>query len=89
MSKDLDLTLDDLAALHCFRRAYPSWWYKIGVCDLTWDFDCAPQAHSPEIKYVESGEWPDEAFSYDSEVSLRDAIGVVMKQIKDMETGKE
>jgi len=81
--KDLDITLDDLAALQCFRRKYPSWWYKIGVCDVSWDFDCAPQAHSYEMKLSKNpGDIWDAGFSYDSKISLHDAIGIVMKNIE-------
>jgi len=81
--KDLDIDLDDLAAIQCFRRKYPTWWYKIGVCDVSWDFDCAPQVCSPEIIHIINGDWKDECFSYDSSMSLHDAIGRVMKEIED------
>jgi|AKVG01.1.fsa_nt_gi hypothetical protein len=80
--KNLDLTLNDLAALQAFRKKYPTWWYKIGVCDLSWDFDCAPQGHSPEIKYIESGIWEDDAFMYDSYISLEDAIYNIIYMIE-------
>ena len=80
--KNLNLTLDDLEALECFLIKYPTWWYKIGVCDVSWDFDCAPQGHSPEIEYVENGTWEDNCFSYDSKESLLDAIEKVVDEIE-------
>lgn len=71
----------DLKALAEFKAKYPTWWWKIGYCGLTRDFDAAPQSHSPEITYIESGQWPDDAFSCDHEGSIADAIYDVMAQI--------
>lgn len=73
----------DVKALEEFCSKYPTWWYKIGVCDLTRDFDCAPQGNSPEIKYIESGLWVDDCFSCDHHGSIADAIYDVMGQIEE------
>lgn len=84
MYKNLELTTDDYSALRHFRSQYPTWWYKIGVCDVSWDFDCAPQARSLEIKYIESGQWPDRCFTCDSQISLAHAIYSVMGEIQEL-----
>lgn len=78
----LGLNIDDFQALQEFREKFPSWWYKIGVCDVSFDFDCAPQARSPEIKFIETMQWSDECFSCDSPESLKDAIYSVMGEIE-------
>lgn len=75
------MTKEDIAILELFIKQYPTWWWKIGWCDVTRDFDCAPQGHSPEIKYIESGIWPDDCFSCDHTGSIADAILNVMTQI--------
>ena len=72
----------DIKALNEFCNKYPTWWYKIGVCSLTRDFDCAPQGNSPEFEYIKKGIWEDDCFSCDSHGSVADAINNVMKQIK-------
>lgn len=76
------ITKEDMDALNKFISLYPTWWYKIGWCDLTRDFDCAPQGHSPEFQFIENGFWPDDCFSCDSTGSLADAIEQVMCDIE-------
>jgi len=76
------LTAEDLEAIALFEEKYPAWWWKIGVCSLTRDFDAAPEGHAPEIEYIEIGQWPDECFSCDHTGSVADAIHDVMAQIK-------
>jgi len=77
-----DLTLD-LPALQKFKEKYPTWWFRIGWCDLTRDFSCAPQSHSPEIDYIKyAGDVWDSGFHCDHEGSLSDAIYDVMDQIE-------
>lgn len=75
------MTQDDLIALHKFTEKYPTWWYKIGVCDLTRDFDCAPQGHSPEFEFIKDGCWPDDCFQCDHTGTVADAINQVMEGI--------
>lgn len=75
------LNADDLEALAYFLSLYPTWWYKIGVCAVSRDFDCAPQAHSPEIRFIENGQWPDNCFSCDHAGSVAAAIYDVLGQI--------
>ena len=76
------MTDEDLKALEEFTERYPTWWYKIGVCSLTRDFDCAPEGHSPEAKYIKVGNVWDNGFSCDHFGSLSDAIMDVMEQIE-------
>lgn len=76
------MTEDDLKALENFKAHYPTWWWKIGWCDVSRDFDAAPQGHSPEIKYIESGQWLDDAFMCDHPGTIADAIYDVMVQIR-------
>lgn len=74
---------EDLEALEAFREEYPTWWYKIGYCALSRDFDCGPQAHSPEMKLSKHvGDIWDTGFSCDSTGSFADAIREVMAEIK-------
>ncbi len=68
-------------ALAEFVSKYPTWWYTIGICDLTRDFTCAPQSHSPEAKYIQSGNEFDGGFSCDHYGTIDDAIYDVMAQI--------
>lgn len=77
------ITEKDLAALNIFLEKYPSWWYTIGVCDLSRDFTCGPQARSPEIKYAVIGNDFDDGFSSDSHGSIEDAIHTVMGLIEE------
>lgn len=78
----MQLTKDDLEALTVFTNIYPTWWWKLGWCDVSRDFDCAPQASSPEIELIEhSGDCWDAGFSCDSTGSFADAIKNVMRQI--------
>lgn len=77
------ITEEDISTLRTFTEIYPTWWYKIGMCTVTRDFDCAPQAGSPEIEFIELGLWPDDAFRCDHPGSLADAIRDVMNQISD------
>ena len=77
------ITQKDLNALNKFLAKYPTWWYKIGVCDYSRDFDCAPQAHSPEAKYIKVGNIWDNGFSCDHKGSIADAIYDVMEQIEE------
>ena len=75
----------DLVALAKFKSKYPTWWYTIGVCDLSRDFTCAPQAHSPEMKRKDAtvGSVWDKGFMCDCEGgSIADAINDVMTQIE-------
>lgn len=73
----------DLKALSKFKALYPTWWYKIGWCDVSRDFDCAPQGHSPEIKYIKKpGDCWDAGFSCDHKGTLADAIHHVIDQIE-------
>lgn len=73
----------DIEALAKFKKRYPTWWYKIGWCDVSRDFDCAPQGHSPEIVNIKkSGDCWDAGFSCDHRGTLADAINDVMEQIQ-------
>lgn len=76
------LTNRDIEALKKFTSKYPTWWYKIGVCNISYDFDCAPQESSPEIEYILNGIWQDNAFSCDHPDSVADAIEFVMRDIE-------
>lgn len=74
---------DDIKAIAEFKKLYPTWWYKIGWCDISRDFDCAPQGHSPEIVNIKkSGDCWDAGFSCDHRGTLADAIYDVMEQIE-------
>lgn len=80
------ITKNDLKALDLFLTKYPTWWYTIGVCDLTRDFTCGAQSHSPEMPavekhFVEGSDYQD--FRCDHEGSIADAILDVMQQIED------
>jgi len=46
------MTEDDIKPLKAFTDKYPDWWYKIGVCSLSRDFDCAPERNAKESEYV-------------------------------------
>tara|TARA_B100000686_G_scaffold350343_1_gene446059 strand:+ start:134 stop:418 length:285 start_codon:yes stop_codon:yes gene_type:complete len=76
MSEQMNLNINQeaLNALHLFRNLYPTWWYTIGMCDVSSDFTAATQSHSPEYKFAEPGNDFDGGFMYDSRVSLADAI---------------
>lgn len=76
------LTIADLAALNEFLTLYPTWWWKIGVCDLTRDFDCAPQGHSPEVHLIRAGNVWDDGFHCDHTGTVADAIHHVMAEIE-------
>jgi len=77
------MDLEDFEALQDFTSSYPTWWWKIGYCTLTRDFDAAPQAHSPEMKLSEhAGDIWDNGFSCDSSGTIADAIYNVMDQIE-------
>jgi len=76
------LTAKDLDALTCFVNQYPSWWYRIGICDLSCDFTCAPQSHSPESPFIEVGNEWDRGFMCDHPDSLAHAIESVIEDIK-------
>ena len=75
------MTKQDLAALKTFTDTYPNWWYKIGVCGLTRDFDCAPEGNAKESKYISLNNNFDNGFSCDHTGSLADAINQVMADI--------
>lgn len=78
------LTQKDIDALDTFGIQYPTWWWKLGYCDLTRDFDCAPQAHSPEMALSKQrGDVWDAGFSCDHTGSFADAIYDVMRQIEE------
>lgn len=79
----LNLSTADLNALNLFLSLYPTWWWKIGVCDLTRDFDCAPQAHSPEMKFKGAtvGSVWDSGFHCDHTGTVADAIKHVIAEI--------
>ena len=79
------LSEDDLISLKIFTAFRPNWWYKIGVCDRTRDFDCAPQGNAKEIEYIEKGLWTDDCFSCDHEGTISDAILQVMDDINKCE----
>ena len=86
LTKNYELTLpelsaNDMSALATFKAHYPTWWWKLGWCDLTRDFDCAPQARSPEFEYIKGGAWPDDVFTADSRGTFADAIKQVMADI--------
>lgn len=72
----------DIMMLEKFCDKYPTWWYKIGVCDLTRDFDCAPQEKNPEAKYIKHGNIWDSGFSCDLQGSVSNAISHVMMDIE-------
>jgi hypothetical protein len=71
----------DMESLALFRARFPSWWFRIGWCDVSFDFTCAPQSRSPEAKYIKIGNMFDDGFSHDSMESLTDAILTVMSDI--------
>ncbi len=79
------LTKKDLIALKRFVDKYPSWWYTIGVCDVSRDFTTAPQGRSPEAKYIrtqpERNDF-DNGFMCDHEGTVADAIYQVMEDIE-------
>lgn len=77
-----EFSCDDIKALSEFKKLYPTWWYKIGVCNITRDFDCGPQANSPEIKYARPGNIWDNGFTCDHYGTIADAIYDVMEQIR-------
>lgn len=80
-----DLTLD-MEAIHAFQTKYPTWWFTIGWCDLTRDFTCGAQKHSPEMPLIEklyNDGFDCQDFSCDSDGSISDAIYDVMKQIEE------
>ena len=89
MKKPYKITLADINALYLFQIAYPTWWFTVGVCDLTRDFSCAPQETSPEIKYAQIGNQWDQGFHVDHRGSISDAVLNVMKQIKDADFERE
>lgn len=64
----------DMESIALFRRRYPTWWFRIGWCDVSFDFTCAPQSHSPEAIYIVNGNIFDYGFSFDSKESLSNAI---------------
>lgn len=72
---------NDLVALKVFTDLYPTWWYKIGMCSVSRDFDAAPQGDSPEIYFIEENIWGDNAFTCDHKGTLADAIHDVLEQI--------
>lgn len=76
------ITEDDLKTLNEFIKIYPTWWYKIGVCDISRDFTAAPQSHSPEAKFICLGNDFDHGFSSDHSGSISDAIKSVIKLIE-------
>jgi hypothetical protein len=76
------MTEEDLKALAAFKEKYPSWWFTIGVCDLTRDFSTAPQERSPEAEFIVIGNDFDCGFHCDHEGSIADAIRNVMDQIE-------
>ncbi len=76
------ITTADFEAISRFQEAYPTWWFRVGVCDLTRDFTCAPQAISPEAAKIKIGNIWDEGFSCDHRGSIADAIEDVMGQIE-------
>ena len=80
------LSKEDLKALDEFINKYPTWWYTIGVCDISRDFTCAPQAHSPESKYTKlDQDCPfNSGFMCDHKGTLADAIHEVMKEINEL-----
>lgn len=71
----------DLILLNSFIEQYPTWWWRLGWCDLSRDFTCAPQGHSPEAIYIKSGNEWDNGFSCDSYGSFADSIAEVMNHI--------
>lgn len=78
------ITKNDLIALSKFIEKYPTWWYTIGVCDLTRDFTCGAQSYSPEMPKVEEyfkqgKDYQD--FRCDHEGTIADAIRDVMVEI--------
>lgn len=76
------ITDKDIVAIKTFEERYPNWWYKIGVCDLTRDFDCAPLTASPQHKYIIDGVWNDDCFMCDHHGSIADAVYSVMDSIE-------
>lgn len=79
----------DLEALQDFLTLYPTWWYRLGYCDHSRDFTCAPQTKSPEIKYANPGNEFDTGFSCDHKGDFADAIYETMKDIKAALGGKD
>lgn len=76
------MNLDDFEQLEIFISHYPTWWWKIGYCAVSRDFDAAPQAHSPEMKLSKHvGDVWDTGFSCDHPGTIADAIMNVMAQI--------
>lgn len=77
------MTDEDIKALRHFIETYPTWWWKIGHCEVSRDFDCAPQLDSPEInRSQEVGDVWDTGFSCDHKGSIADAIYQVMDDIE-------
>jgi hypothetical protein len=79
-----ELSTADLSALAEFKAAYPTWWWKLGWCDVSRDFDCAPQGHSPEIALIAHDPREDPfncGFSIDHRGSFADAIHALMGEI--------
>lgn len=76
------MTDEDLISLKSFLEKYPTWWYRIGVCDLTRDFTCAPQLHSPEAKYIKIDNIWDNGFDCMHNGSIADAIRQVILDIE-------
>lgn len=78
---EIIFTDKDMESLYFFMREFPTWWFRIGWCDVSFDFTCAPQSRSPEAKYIKLGNIFDYGFSHDSKESLSDAILTVMSDI--------
>lgn len=83
---NLKITAADLDALQQFRNLHPTWWYSIGVCDISRDFSCAPQSRSPEEPLIELDNAWNNGFHCDSHGTLADAIQDVIQQIRDYPT---
>lgn len=77
------MTEEDIEALNRFIEKYPTWWWRIGWCNFSRDFDCAPQADSPEAAWIEIDNIWDNGFTCDHFGSIADAINDVMRQIKE------
>ena len=76
-----NLSKQDLKALNKFIKLYPTWWYTIGVCDISRDFTAAPQGHSPEAKYITHDNKFNVGFMCDSSGTVADAIEQVLEDI--------
>lgn len=77
------IKLEDLEALQKFVNEYPNWWYRIGVCKISYDFTAGPESESEYIKFAKTpGDKWDNGFDCMHKDSLKMAIHDVTEQIE-------